>query len=244
MKRALYVLTFIVWFIVSCNKDSNDEPAPAAPVKGLSINLKFNVDGASLVYDSILYQNAAGNPYSVSRLQFYLSDFEFVNSAGTTISIDTTIYVDARNAVNTRLRFPDFPFGDYIAFKFNIGVDPAHNVTGGLPNTLENTNMAWPDFMGGGYHFMKFEGDYRDQSVSYGYAMHLGTNDFLVHEMLLLPFTINSNNYIVDLSMNLNEWFEHPMIYDFNVDGNYSMADSAAMTKLTINGVDVFSLQP
>lgn len=43
--------------------------------------------------------------------------------------------------------------------------------------------------------------------------------------------------------MNLNEWFRNPFIYDFNIDGNYSMGSSAAMAKLKANGVDIFHFQ-
>ena len=36
--------------------------------------------------------------------------------------------------------------------------------------------MAWPDVMGGGYHFLKLEGHYKKDSLLAGYAMHIGQN--------------------------------------------------------------------
>jgi uncharacterized protein YwgA len=42
--------------------------------------------------------------------------------------------------------------------------------------------------------------------------------------------------------MNINEWYANPAVYDFEVDGNYSMGLSAAMLKLSKNGKDVFSI--
>jgi hypothetical protein len=44
------------------------------------------------------------------------------------------------------------------------------------------------------------------------------------------------------MTMNLNEWFRNPAIYDFNVDGSSSMGSMSAMMKLAMNGPDVFRL--
>ncbi len=135
------------------------------------------------------------------------------------------------------------PVGIYSSVTFYIGLDSLTNKTGILPNSLENINMAWPDMMGGGYHFMKMEGHFLDSTNTInGYAMHLGKNPNLV--------TININKQInlkinqeKKLIMNINEWYKHPLIYDFNVDGNYSMSVMSAMMKLSKNGKDVFTIQ-
>jgi len=43
--------------------------------------------------------------------------------------------------------------------------------------------------------------------------------------------------------MNMNEWFKNPAVYDFNMDGNYSMSSMMAMEKLMMNGADVLKIK-
>ena len=240
MKKYLWIISMIAMF-AACKKDETETPQPAAPVWNATVN--FKVDNSALLFDTILYTNDAGNNYSVSRLQFYLSGFEFENQTGTTYMTDDVFYIDAITGTNTKLNFNNIPFGNYKRVKFYIGLDSANNITNALPNTVENQQMAWPDFMGGGYHFMKFEGSFLYNSSTWGFAMHLGKNQNLVTVELNNAFDVKSVSDTLNFTMNLNEWFRNPLVYDFNIDGNYSMNDDTAMSKLSLNGSDVFIVQ-
>lgn len=93
--------------------------------------------------------------------------------------------------------------------------------------------MEWPQLMGGGYHFLKLEGNYIDNSATYGYAMHLGTNNCLIPIKLFSPIHIsNDAKTKLKLKMNINEWFKNPHLFDFNLDANNIMGDSINMKKL------------
>ena len=102
--------------------------------------------------------------------------------------------------------------------------------------------MEWPVVMGGGYHFMMFEGHFIDSTGTPGFAMHLGTSASLCPVSIQQTLSIGQADKEIRLSMNINEWFRNPAIYDFNVDGNYIMGNVQAMSKLAANGVDVFSM--
>ncbi len=245
MKRVI-ILALAVLAFAGCAKKDEEMPTPSspAPAPKPGANLEFTVDGQSLAYDMISYFNAAGNNYGVTRLQFYLSGFEFEATDGTTYNSDKIWYVDAREGTNGSIPFDYLPFGTYKKVTFYIGLDSAHNYTGSLPATLENENMAWPVQMGGGYHFLKFEGNFEDQGNTFGFAMHLGRNQFLITVEINSNFEFTAAAPDIVLSMNLNEWFVNPFIYDFNVDGNYSMGVGAAMGKLAANGADVFTIKP
>jgi hypothetical protein len=238
-RSALLIVSFLVVALVSCRKD-DDNPAPVH--KGVEINLSYTIDGYALLFDTIMYDNDAGNKYGVTRLHYYLSAFEFISSSGTVYSYDSIFYVDAQSGTNAQFEFPQLPAGSYTKLKFLIGLDSSHNVSYSLPNTVENANMAWPDNMGGGYHFMKLEGNFVNQQV-YGFAMHLGNNRNIVAINIDENFSLTGTDHSLNLEMNLNEWFRNPSIYDFNYDGNYSMIDSLAMAKLASNGVDVFKIK-
>jgi hypothetical protein len=228
----------LLYSFIGCEKD---DPQISTHTD-IAVLLSFSFDGASLQFDDIKYTNAAGNNLSITRLQFYLSNFEVENSTGVLYNFDDVIYVDAENSTNTSFALTNIPIGNYKRIKFLIGLDSIHNMENALPHTVENDNMVWPAPMGGGYHFLKMEGNFLDQSVPYGYAMHLGMNNNYVKINLINDFEISSNSNTIDLEMNINEWFQTPYVYDFNVDGNYSMGDSIAMAKLLQNGNDVFTI--
>jgi hypothetical protein len=103
--------------------------------------------------------------------------------------------------------------------------------------------MAWPNPLGGGYHFMKFEGYYMDLAAKTGFTVHMGQNCSLVYCIINTPFIVSSSTSEIKLSMNLNEWFRSPIIYDFNIDGNATMFDKQARGKIAANGIDVFSME-
>ena len=235
--KLLVLLLLPLLFFSSCEKDDDDPTAETI----LNINIGYNVDGAAVIFDSVIYMNEAGSNYSISKLHYYLSGFRFIKNDGA-VDADDVFYIDIRNAETSKLSFQNFTPGNYSAVQFVIGVDSAHNITDELPNTLENLNMAWPEPMGGGYHHMKLEGHFMSEGAMHGYAMHLGLNKYSVNVELDKLFTVvlNTSNEI-KLNMNINEWFRDPQVYDFNVDGNYSMGSMPAMMKLSANGVDVFN---
>jgi hypothetical protein len=227
-----------MYSFIGCEKD---DPKISTHTD-IAVLLSFSFDGANLQFDDIIYTNAAGNDLSITRLQFYLSNFELESSTGVLYNFDDVIYVDAKNSTNTSFALTNIPIGNYKRIKFLIGLDSIHNMENALPHTVENDNMVWPAPMGGGYHFLKMEGNFLDQSVPYGYAMHLGMNNNYVIINLIEDFEISSTSNKLNLEMNASEWFKNPFVYDFNVDGNYSMGDSTAMTKLLQNGSNVFTI--
>jgi len=230
----LFVVLAALW--QGCSKEEESLPASS-----IVFNLEYTVDSQPLLFDTLRYVNDAGNPYSVLRLEYFLTDIRLVRSEGGEERIYVFQYVNAGDPATNRFTIGNIPDGNYSGIRFNIGVDTAHNIPGGLPNNVPNNNMEWPVLMGGGYHFMKFEGYFTAQDTLYGFAMHLGRNENLVKVELLSPLSFNHQENQVTLVMNLNEWFRNPAVYDFNTDGNYSMSDSLAMNKLMQNGSDVFT---
>lgn len=225
----------------SCKKDKEDDPQPQQEY--VSVNLSFECDGAPLEKDQFNYTNAAGNNYAVNRLQFYLSDFSFRKTDGTEVKSDEVIYVDYFANKNLSFNLTQIPKGAYDRVKFCIGLPPAQNITGALPNTLDNVNMAWPDMMGGGYHFLKMEGQFKYAGSTYGYALHIGKNPHLVRIETSKSFNLEGSSSSLSMKMNINEWFRTPHTYDLNTDGNYTMGTDSLMLKIAENGTDVFTIQ-
>lgn len=235
----------VLFLTISSCKKTKDEPTPEpVPVQpNLELKITFNIDGQSLMYDTILYQNLAGNNYSVSTLLFYLSRISFVKSDSSMVAVKDYIYVDASDPVTTSVRISGVPEGCYTGLKFNLGLDSIQNVTGGLPNTVENLSMEWPVPMGGGYHFMKMEGYFMDTTATPGYAMHMGRNNSKIAYQFSKSFCITSSMQTLTLKMNINEWYRVPYTYDFITSGNATMYNDSLMALIVQNGADVFSIE-
>lgn len=240
-KISLLLITILLFN--GCKRDSDIVPDKID--KGISLKLAINhkVDGVSLIFDSLMYVNNAGNTYEVSRLEYYISNITFHSSTEKDFSPKKIVYVNAQTLSTNNITFDSVPEGQYDYITLNIGIDTVHNISYSLPNTNENINMAWPDYMGGGYHFMKFEGNYVYLSSNIGFTVHLGQNSSLVSCIINNPFFVSSSTSEIKLSMNLNEWFRSPILYDFNIDGNATMGDKQARGKIAANGINVFSME-
>jgi hypothetical protein len=236
MKKILFSIVVIAFFF-SCKKE---EVAMPEKTGDIDFTLSYEADGQTIITDSIKYPIEAGYLISVVTLNFYLSEIKLIRSDGSSVLVKDYHYASLKDSSTNSFSGNQVLQGAYTGISFNIGIDSVHNIQDGLPNTTDNNNMIWPVPMGGGYHFMKFEGYFSDSTGSFGYAMHIGKNENLITVQLDTTFTISNNIVTLPLIMNLNEWFRNPYIYDFNVDGNYSMSSGPAMAKLKANGTDVF----
>ncbi len=236
-----YMLVLLSITAIACQDDDDEFGPPKAPTGNWPVRLSFHIDNQPLIFDSVLYTNAAGNNYGIHLLQFYLSDFEFTDASGNKFNSDTVVYADARYPETLVFNVEGIPPGSYTGLSFRIGMDSLHNMSNCLPPTMINMNMAWPEPMGGGYHFLKLEGTFMDPVNTYGYAMHLGTCPFAVPVSLNRLMNYGSVTDTLQLSMNINEWFSNPEMMDFNAGDNYTMGNDSAMAKLSANGTDVFN---
>jgi hypothetical protein len=234
--------TAVIFIIVfSCAVISCDTSRDVSPSSSLLISVTHLVDNKPLAWDSLIYQNAKAESYSLSRLEYYISQFRFYKNNAVVYSIDTVLYVDAHN--NNAILINNPPAFYFDSIGFYIAVDTANNINGKLTPTAENIEMEWPQGMGGGYHFLKMEGHWQDGPDYPGFAMHVGTTSQLVSTGVKGNYSVESskvNKFI--LTMNINEWFTHPYNYSFKTDGNYTMGDATLMQKISTNGKDVFTI--
>ena len=236
----LYLISIFALILAKCK----DDPVINKTGK-INFEISYNIDGDTLKRDTIIYTNSSGNKYSVNHFEYYLSGFTFYKNDGSSYKSDDVFYINIKKPLSNKLNIENIPTGDYKSLTYYIGLDSFKNKTNSLPNTIENINMAWPDAMGGGYHFIKLEGYFLDKTGTKqdGYAMHLGTNSNLIKIELNHSFQITSSTINKKLIANINEWFKNPANYDFDIDGNYSMGVKGAMSKLAQNGKDLFKIE-
>lgn len=234
-------LFFSGLFLAACGSETNDvEPYGDS----LKISIGFNFDRAHIGDGTIISETEAGYPISISRLQFYLSDWIVERKDGTKIYSDVVALIDASIESSLQFSLDLKTSSDWETLHFLIVLPHHLNHTNALKNILENQNMAWPEPMGGGYHFLKLEGRFSDIQEEFGYAMHIGMDTYVIPIQLHLAGMdeLIERSGEIKLHMNIDEWFKNPHTYDFNREGNYSMGDFSAMHKLSQNGQSLFSL--
>ncbi len=235
------------------------------PTGNVQFVFNHTVDNDSLKRYSFLYQNAAGNPYEIDDLKYFISGVRLYYQSGKYIEITNPsihyIDLDYPASLNWNIE-NNIPTGHYDSISFTFGLKDDQNQSNFFTNPPE-INMFWPDALGGGYHFLMCNGKWRkpDNSVS-GFNLHLGkgqmysgttqspdsivgfiNNDFRVHLPNSSFYVVKNKTTQITLNMNINNWFSQPYMYDFNYWGASIMQNQAAMFAIRENGSRVFSVQ-
>ena len=254
MKPRLLVIVLAL-LAVACTK-----PKEKAEI---SLNLGYEVNGKPLVTDTLYYENEAGNQFLITEIQWFLSNIELKNEAGDwimlhqpgladTLDISRVYYIDTDIPESQTLHSGPVELGYYTAIRFTFGLDEIDNQTGLFTDPPES-EMFWPDMLGGGYHYMKLNGKYLDAEGRLApLAIHLGIgqnedctefyqNYFIVELPIDLNVAANAENRL-DLTMVIDNWFRNPNTIDFNELGSHIMQNQTAQRLLNGNGKDVFRI--
>ena len=229
----------IAFFFVGCDSSDDDE-APGT----VTVQMTHTVGNEVLVFNDQRFTNAAGNNYSVTLLEYIITDVALRTAGGSSVSISDVEYVNAEDAATQSFSMANVPGDTYTGITFTFGIDGPENTTGALPSTAEFNNMAWPAQMGGGYHYMRLEGFYAGATGQVGFPVHTGPtmgNDFSIDVALPGTIVVDGGETEVELVMDINEWFANPDIYDFRDFQGMIMGNATAQALLQANGADVFS---
>ena len=240
--------------LVSCKKP--------ASYGDLSVEIDYSVNGGRLITDSLCYHTEAGNTFMITEIQWFISRLELQNEQGEWVElthretegnnpIASIFYIDTNIPESQTFRLAAIPTGTYTRLRFNFGLDEEDNLTELFSDPPES-NMFWPEPLGGGYHYMKLNGRFvnaDDELVPL--ATHLGIgqnaghtefyqNYFAVEGPIDLVVAEDKESLIL-LNMIVDNWFRNPNLYDFNVYGSAIMQNQAAQQALKENGQDVFT---
>ena len=254
--KSIIVLLFSILVSVACNKDK-EEPEKAS----MQIRFVHKVDGEPLIKDQMIYTNAAGNVYEVTEVMYFISDLKLHRNDGTVVepaTWDDVYYIDTNIPSTFTWDLPgDIHAGIYDSITFVFGISEEKNESFMFVNPPE-VNMAWPDILGGGYHYMMLNGWWLDpDEVRQSYNFHFGIgqiyeNDtitgFVQNYFTVKPegpgFEIVEGMLIVaELTVHIENWFKNPHIYDHNLWGGAIMQNQAAMQMGCENGIDVFTVE-
>lgn len=131
----------------------------------MEVHFDNRAGSAELVLGSTSYTNAAGQAFTVSKFDYYVSNFKFKKTDGSYYVVPqaSSYFLIKENAPTSQeLSFASIPEGDYTEVTFTVGVDSARNCmdisqrTGVLDPAAGGAGMYWS--WNSGYIFLKMEG--------------------------------------------------------------------------------------
>lgn len=156
--------------LISCNKASKSTTG------NLILSVDHRVDSKPLELNRLIYQNAAGNQYLVTEVQWFISRILLHKADGSSHEINQgePVYFDTGIPATLQQRFSNIPAGAYTGLSFVFGLDEAANKSLRYNNPPESF-MFWPDYLGGGYHYLKLNGKWlNNNNLLEPFNFHLG----------------------------------------------------------------------
>ncbi|MBS4055704.1 MAG: hypothetical protein KGZ82_00135 [Bacteroidales bacterium] len=191
----------VLWFLVAlgigltaCNDNQKESPATGS----ITIHIRHTVDGNPLITDSLMYTNEAGNHYLINEIQWFISDISLVADDGSNIALDadnSAYYVDTDIPESMRIQaWMPVPAGHYKGIAFTFGLDEANNISNRFVNPPESF-MFWPEYLGGGYHYMKLNGKWiNEDGLKAPFNFHLGTGQIYTGSDRDILFDFGASN--------------------------------------------------
>lgn len=149
----------------SCKKEKNEPVYNDQDLAPLSIEYDNIVGGQNLYLNSGSYTNAAGETFSVSLLQYFISNIKVRKADGTEYVVpqDSSYFLIKEGDEDLSEALVNVPEGDYTSLTFTVGVDSLRSTmdvskrTGVLdPSGGMADGMYWG--WNSGYIFFKMEG--------------------------------------------------------------------------------------
>ena len=252
MKRLIPWFLILLVIITSCSEDLDDKVS----LVNTTFNFSHNWDGTLVTnsdFNTIKFTNENGEELSIERFRYLISKITFYKTDGSTTVLDGYNLVDLTN--NENLSFTPITFletGTYSDVTFTFGFNNEDN----LNNYTDLNTASWnvPEMLGGGYHYMQFDGKFlnaSDEEQGFNYhairaADNPGANPTFPQDTFFnvsLGAVTITNNATFNIEMNIAEWFKNPHRWDLNVLNQMLMPNSSAQIMMYDNGQNVFSLE-
>ncbi len=248
--KKIFVLFTLLIVTLSCHEDFDDNSVLTPKV---DFNFTHNWDDTAINSSNLETEtvtNANGEVINISSIRYLVSSFQLTNLAGETYSFEGYNLTDLaiEDSYNFIPEINNIPTGTY-TLKFVWGFNEEDNIDGQYQD-LNTANWSWPEMLGGGYHFLQFDGMYNvDTTNPLPFNFHNGTarvsegvfeQNFAVIQ-LDTPITI-TNNTTIEVKMNLAELFTNPNTWDLNVLDTDLMPNYQAQKMMQQNIMSVFSI--
>ena len=237
MKKNLFITSLIAITFSACEKPNQTD---------LTINFTQTIDGSELTTNSMIYSNSAGEDYDVQTLKYLISDINLHSDDGNTLLLDEVHFIDISDPSTYSFTVKDVPNNNYTSISYTMGLDANRNINNLYLNESYHSAMVWPETIGGGYHYMKLEGAYNNDSTFYN--THTGGTmggDYSFNNIEDISLEVNDDlgDVSININMEINNWYNSPNQLEFSSYGMGIMMNMLMQTNIQMNGItDVFSV--
>ncbi len=239
LRRTLYITLSIAALVAAM---SFIAPSQAK----LVITFNSYVGNQLLKLDSATYKNELGQPYTVSKLRYYVGNLSLITNEGTSFHSDEYFLVDETNDSSKQVTLRNVPPGNYTTISFIIGVDSLQNCSGAQSGALDPANaMFWT--WNSGYIFIKMEGA-SPLSKSPGHLLEFHVGGYkapyncirTVKLSLKNSLQIANGNAALNIKTDLSQLFKAQHVIDFSKIS--SVTDFHNSTTIADNYAQMFSI--
>lgn len=250
MKKTILLLFILIAFS-TCK---NEIDCCVNPNINIQLNFVHNWNGANLNssdFNDFKFTNENGETISIERLRYLVSNIRLINGNETfTFSDYNLIDFGEQNGLILNLEQPIFP-GSY-QLKFTFGFTDSENIDGQYQD-LNSLSFNVPGMLGGGYHFMQFDGKFiNNNNINSGFNYHTirAVNNTdpnnLIFEDTSFEVDFGTLSFIsnteINIDVNIAEWFRNPNTWNLNELNTVLMPNFEAQKLMSANGKTVFSL--
>ena len=247
--KKIFLLMISLNFVLSCNRDRLLQQGKIGFV------FTHNWDGMPVFqsdFNSIKFTNANGEKLSIERLRYLISKITLTHEDGNTTVLDGYHLIDLEKPETLSFSIPkNIALGSYSKVSMTFGFDQEDNQDGIYPD-LNSASWNVPGMLGGGYHFMQFDGKFIDQTgaiVNFNFhairAVDRSNPENLTFQNTFFEISLGTlsiqDQSQIEVQMNIAEWFKNPNLWDLNVLRTKLMPNFEAQIKISQNGRSVFS---
>lgn len=248
--KKIILLTITITFL-GCDDKENDTIDPVASIGTITVDFNHywgNEKVTSADFNITTFTNENNDIQTISKLKYLISNLTLHKANGESLKINDYYLVDLAGLnSNTSITVSDVPVGNYSSVSFTFGFNEADNVEGAYLD-LNSASWDWPTMLGGGYHFMQFEGKYGATGTENSYAYHMGTARVSTDVFEQNFFDVSINGFIMgeetsaEIKMDISEWFKNTYTWDLSLYDSPLMTNYDAQLLMNQNGQTVFSL--
>jgi len=245
MKKQRYLLLVVLVLIASCSEKKECCLQPAQ--LEVTLNFTHNWDRLEIAkedFNELKFTNANGEQLSVEKLRYLVSNISLSTAKNYHL-------IDVGEGTGTAITIPNLSEGSYV-LSFRFGFSEEDN-TDGIYQDLNAVSFNVPEMLGGGYHFMQFDGKYLDNNnEASGFNYHtiraVDRTDPANLTFEDTSFEVNLGTVVIrntteiEIKMNLSEWFKNPNTWNLNELNTILMPNFDAQKMMSANGKSVFSL--
>lgn len=204
--KPLLLFTSVLLILASCNRKMASGSNPDSATGILTLAFENSAGDKKVAMNGDTYTNATGETFSVTLLQYFISNISLKKTDGTVITIpqDSSYFLVKESVPASRQISLHVPKGHYSSVTFTLGIDSLRNTkplaerTGILDPAGGAEGMYWG--WNSGYIFFKMEG--HSSAIPDNKA---GTKKFRYHIGLYGGMNSPTVNNIKNITINLKE---------------------------------------